>query len=142
MNPLIRMSPQDFTTVELADSYDFPQEICDKIAGYIKDDGVCLRSLRLVSKTWKSAANRHAFVSNVRSTIGMSDADLLHFVIEFPQLHTLRPVGRELTAHGLAKACAPLNRLYSVDLRACPQVTATFLGKIVDLPNIRWVAKH
>lgn len=119
-----------------AASYDFPQEICDAVASYIKYGGD-LRSLRLVSKTWKAAANLQVFVLNGRNDAEMIDANLLHFVIEFSWVHTLRPAGRRITSFGLAKACCSLEKLHSVDLRACPQVTATFLEKIMDFPNIR-----
>lgn len=115
---------------------DFRQEICDTIASYV--DSRDLTSLRFVSKTWKSAAALQAFVSNVKSTFERNNSELMRFVIEFPRLHTLMPIGRQITATGLANACASLNRLHTVDLRACPQVTAVFLGLLRDFLNIRW----
>lgn len=118
---------------------ELPQDICDAVACYIKC-GADLRMLRLVSKTWKAAANLQAFVSNARSKTELNDTYLMQFVIEFPRMHTLKSVGRKITADGLAKACFSLERLHSVDLRACPQVTAAFLERMKDFPNIRWAA--
>lgn len=121
--------------------YDLPQDICNKIAGYVSC-GSDLCSLRLASKSWKAAASLQVYVSNFKSKSVLRDSELLQFANEFPRVHTLKPVGRNITAHGLAKACASLERLQSVDIRACPQVTAIFLERIKDFPNIRWAANR
>lgn len=118
---------------------DFPQEICDNIASFIRGNKK-LRTLRSVSKIWKLAVSYQIRMSlNFKNkAVEVDNAELMRMVTAFPKMTLLMPKGRALTADGLADACTALRRtIDTVDLRMCPQVTARFLELLINFPNIR-----
>lgn len=113
----------------------FPQDICDHIAHFLREDPRSLRSLRSVSKVWKDAASSQVSIALGNSWV--DDAEFLKMVTAFPKLIGLLPIGKTITADGLAEACSALVRtMYAVDLRMCPQATPRFLELLSGFPNI------